>query len=620
MYNCPAGCRGRMRVVWSWLRTSLSWDALQTPGSRPRCALRFLSALLVVLVAALTDCFGAQSRSDQLSIDAWNRLTAPWYATASLAARATPRSRRGRDIEPGPAELTTVLLDDAFLSREGRSWPLPYAAHAEILGRIARFQPRAIFLDFLFLHPHQGDDSLPLLVDTLQWLDEQHLPVLVAAPNPCLPPTAALADGSPELRPGLGVMDAVTAVATPVIVEWESYGELYPLAFAPRSFAEEAPRAARCAEAEAEGPWRSVALSLFEAACRNGNSATGCRAWRAEPRAAPPPMLVRWGARVPPDDEAAESDPSCEGLDFSRNDKARWSLRVLRADLFRGFTHDEPRFQSCPFIDTLSLSELFLRDPETGHDWTPEEVEHELRALLHDRVVLVGSGLAQSNDKTVSPVHGEVPGVYEHAMALDNLLTYGPDYYEQSLDLASPETSMEIILSIVFLACLMGIGRRLELRAHDEAGVSPTWRARLGFVSKWLLRFGAFYLGFMLATALMVLALSMWLNRSPSNWIGLFSLFTAASPFGLSVVALVQALRNKPSEASHDRQPSNDTEAEPAPEADRDGASGESASPEAGAPSSSEAPPESLDPERAPAERGEAGDGSRDRRQSAQES
>ncbi len=44
------------------------------------------------------------------------------------------------------------------------------------------------------------------------------------------------------------------------------------------------------------------------------------------------------------------------------------------------------------------------------------------------RYVLVGANIPGYNDFARSPVHGLVPGVHYHAMALDNLLSYGARY------------------------------------------------------------------------------------------------------------------------------------------------------------------------------------------------
>lgn len=48
-----------------------------------------------------------------------------------------------------------------------------------------------------------------------------------------------------------------------------------------------------------------------------------------------------------------------------------------------------------------------------------------LHQVLRDRVVLIGAGYTGSADLVASPVHGPVPGVFLHAVALENLLSLG---------------------------------------------------------------------------------------------------------------------------------------------------------------------------------------------------
>ncbi|WAC47224.1 CHASE2 domain-containing protein [Asticcacaulis sp. SL142] len=59
----------------------------------------------------------------------------------------------------------------------------------------------------------------------------------------------------------------------------------------------------------------------------------------------------------------------------------------------------------------------------------PSELVHK---LLHNRLVLVGIKDVAGADWILSPVHGNVPGVFLHAMALDNLIKWGPGYRQIS--------------------------------------------------------------------------------------------------------------------------------------------------------------------------------------------
>lgn len=51
--------------------------------------------------------------------------------------------------------------------------------------------------------------------------------------------------------------------------------------------------------------------------------------------------------------------------------------------------------------------------------------------LLRERIVFVGVNLPALNGRVISPVQGQLPGVYFHAVALDNLITYGANYPRQ---------------------------------------------------------------------------------------------------------------------------------------------------------------------------------------------
>ncbi len=51
-----------------------------------------------------------------------------------------------------------------------------------------------------------------------------------------------------------------------------------------------------------------------------------------------------------------------------------------------------------------------------------------MAGLLRDRLVMVGASITSTGDLVQSPVHGLIPGVYLHAMALDNLIYKGMDY------------------------------------------------------------------------------------------------------------------------------------------------------------------------------------------------
>jgi hypothetical protein len=98
------------------------------------------------------------------------------------------------------------------------------------------------------------------------------------------------------------------------------------------------------------------------------------------------------------------------------------------------------------------------------------------RALLAGTVVLVGDARATSPDRVASPIHGTIPGVFLHAVALENLLTSGLRYEREQPNLGD--------LSPAVPALLQGVG--------------------VGEIVDWSLQSGGLFLAF---------GLSMWRGR-----------------------------------------------------------------------------------------------------------
>lgn len=72
------------------------------------------------------------------------------------------------------------------------------------------------------------------------------------------------------------------------------------------------------------------------------------------------------------------------------------------------------QFQTCPPHLAISAHDI-LKDPDGG-----------LAALLVDRYVFYGGNFAMADDLIEAPTHEPMPGVFLHAMALDNLLRLQP--------------------------------------------------------------------------------------------------------------------------------------------------------------------------------------------------
>ena len=144
----------------------------------------------------------------------------------------------------------------------------------------------------------------------------------------------------------------------------------------------------------------------------------------------------------------------------------------------------------------------------------------DVQRLLKDKLVLVGGHFRASNDWVDSPVHGQLPGVHYHAMALDNLMEDGPDYRRNGGEGSGFLDSDLLQASLVFALALCGVlgvmtrNSLLDLAAEGDA--EPRLRSQI-YAPLYLLLF---------FTSLGVIASATWLgvtvaHRSPINWIGI---------------------------------------------------------------------------------------------------
>ncbi|MGA9580677.1 MAG: CHASE2 domain-containing protein [Allosphingosinicella sp.] len=132
------------------------------------------------------------------------------------------------------------------------------------------------------------------------------------------------------------------------------------------------------------------------------------------------PMEVFWG--VGAKDRFTNAVDSASGGLYERDCRPadrRWGLfRAFFTNLVSGVAVGG----SPPCVYTHSLPYRLLRWPRNGG---PEKLRS---AALADKIVLIGMSTADSNDFIEAGSHGRLPGVFYHAMALDNLIEHGPAY------------------------------------------------------------------------------------------------------------------------------------------------------------------------------------------------
>jgi hypothetical protein len=364
-------------------------------------------------------------------------------ATAARADAITMRIEAA--LYPAPqsdkARVTVVLIDQESLDKEHLTWPLAYKLQGRLLRQIKQFEPQAIFVDFLYKNPHQSSllqqDKPAELLETLYAGNDPGKAVPIYLSGLTLPPCDSdAAYGDPCIDPDRNyqsledVFDHSSVLPdilnwpgakTPTsdlpqsriaLVNWSGYGEQYPL------YLFKDPAAL------------TPALALY-LECKDCASRRDVK----EPRKSfQQPMTVIWGA-FPPREESAfygcQRSASENGL-LRFGQRAGWILTELMSATLGG---KEPAIGSddalpCPAFTMIPASEFWEEDRQRQDPGKPDQIS-PLKALVNGRFVLVGARVQGFGDVIMSPVHGQLPGVTFHAMALDNLLNRGDRYVRE---------------------------------------------------------------------------------------------------------------------------------------------------------------------------------------------
>lgn len=348
-----------------------------------RAALQSLLLASVALFFLNFNLLGTASPSKRYSQD----LIYAWFGNQ---AWLYPRGASGVAAGRGRPRVVVMMLDEPALALRDARWPVPVEFHAQFLAELEVLKPRAIMLDFLLLDPAPRPDICELLSVGLR-LRREGIPLYLAVTRPG---DLELMDAAACRSPEGGALHAAQ-VFTPVSVQRQADGSdfvsrRYP--FEQRA-GDEAP------------PGSGLASAAVRMYCD------------AQP--APAPCLAGL-TRVVAADAGFELAWSPQGDPFNQ----RWSrvsciesISPLQAILNQPAL---PRESACPPVATLFAGALL--SPEVDPALGPNN--EALFALADGAFVLVGGNFRGSGDLVTTPLHTLLPGIYYHAVALENLLAF----------------------------------------------------------------------------------------------------------------------------------------------------------------------------------------------------
>lgn len=355
-------------------------------GKIERRAKIVLIAIVTMLSAVLidTNIDEISEPTEQFSFSLFNLL----YADV-----AYPLDRHGDDIG-------VVLINQESLTTLKETWPPSYAVHAEVLLALLAYKPKAVLIDFLLVD-HRNDSSLEELVDVMKEYQRQDIPVFISAGIP--------RDYSDQVLPE--IKDYVIKVSG-----WsetnDRRGLRYGLVPALPTHTDGPDSVRR--------PLASPALAIYKHIC-DSTPAADCTA-PTQDEASQRPMWVMWPPGQP--DYAAEFGAiagdqrlpfDCTRVPYRGSSIIKGVITVLNA-----VPGIDIKSNKCGPYLSLSAHDVILRSPNEGAPYVEK---------FRNRVIFYGFDLQGLQDIVAPPtVAAPIPGLFAHAAAFENLLSFGKNY------------------------------------------------------------------------------------------------------------------------------------------------------------------------------------------------
>lgn len=336
-------------------------------------------------------------------------------------------------------QILLVLFQESSLKSAGNPfWPPSYQYQQAVLEAIARKKPKAIFLDFSYqnAHPPAEAPNAPDLSGINVFENLENLPDnFTFEKNDDL---INYADALSNIRNGSFDEKNIAPIPiftgpvskTPRLAELQKSMEFgmvslnikiddtiqYPLT---------------------ENGKKTPAIALYKEWCdtqpatmpkRQNQLCVQLESSQRDDLQSSQPLSIYWGfgarnieSELGDKEIGGKSVTACARENFSG--PFSMMLNILYQDLFHGIIKN-PRQFNCGYHDFILAQELLGSSNPTELD---QLYKDRLATLIEGKIVLVGANIDWLSDKFKTPF-GQQPGVAIHAMALDNLITYGADY------------------------------------------------------------------------------------------------------------------------------------------------------------------------------------------------
>jgi|GEM_PF-5441758 len=382
------------------------------------------------------DPLGVETATDKSSLDLFQRVYSPHYRTSNQD------------------KIYVVLIQDEDLPLRGDgppSWPPDYedyAALIDVLRGNHEYKPAGIFLDILFENVPAAGEGISNLCAQASVATSGGVPVIFAR----LPDFEA--DNAP-LPSALRLCEEEIETAA---VGWQADAGFYP--FSVTADGTVHPTAAAALYNTANNQ------DVFDDLERTSNqfSVGGNRN----------ELRTVWGAATP----GTKAD-GCKKYRGGVVEKLGHSGQIFLNGLIpQRISRDAYEYvQPCTFHAIKSARDLLAM--------SVDEREY-LSAELEGSVILVGVNVDGIPDFVDSPVHGLLPGVFMHAMALDNMLTLGPAYLRDAPQITLPAGGFGLGADIIVQTLLLlGLALMLAVSRGRAPSEADDVKSKFSLVRRW---------------------------------------------------------------------------------------------------------------------------------------
>lgn len=325
----------------------------------------------------------------------------------------------------GRDNVSVAIVDEGTLHTLKSPWPWKYGDHARVLDALLQYKPKAVVVDFLFVDS-RPDETLKDLVDEIGRYRKAHVPLyfeggidLPYGENPLRPELAAT---------GVPILDPAIPINAGVARQYNATGRCFNQ------------------KPDADGTCPSLALRVFR-------DVYG----KQYPLAHINDMMeLVWGTRTAPENHwmtrtgADGEQHSCfEQMSLLR----RWYLAFFNTSAVK---------TACPYTAEFPVDALLM---------TPDD--KDVVKMATNRVIFYGGALQAAQDRTYTPVNELLPGVFVHAMAMDNLITLHGRPYQNAISFGNGPVDgnlVQIIAVIPVILILAWIHWRGVRQKRREAG------------------------------------------------------------------------------------------------------------------------------------------------------